>query len=62
MQATELPLVLSKKDVEEILGVGDYAGRNLFADPSFPSFKVGGKHKVYRVDFMQWLEGQKQTV
>ncbi len=50
-----LPLVLTPKDVSEILGMKKNAVYFLFNSKTFPSEQIGGKHVIPKYRFLRWL-------
>ena len=55
----ELPLVLSVRDVADILGISESAAYQLFKQADFPRIKVEMRRKLIARDaFFAWLSQQ----
>ncbi|TYS91946.1 helix-turn-helix domain-containing protein [Rossellomorea aquimaris] len=53
----DYPLVLTAKDIQEILGVGKRKSYEIMEEKGFPIVRLGGKLKrVNRDDFFEWLD------
>jgi translation elongation factor EF-1alpha len=51
----EIPLVLTVKDVEDILNIGQTSAYELMNSGQFHVIKVGKQLRVYRSVFLKWL-------
>lgn len=51
----EFPLILTVKEVMEILGIGKAAAYELMDSEGFPCIKIGRLKKVNRDLFFDWL-------
>lgn len=56
----ELPVLLTPKDVGNVLGIKKDAAYNLFRTKSFPSERVGGKYIIPKFRFLNWLGIEKE--
>lgn len=54
--------VLNAKDIKEYLGISLTTVYEMFRDPTFPNFKIGGRKLVKSEDFMNWLDNQKEAI
>lgn len=54
----ELPLVLSVKQVSEILGISLPFCYELFRSKGFPSIRISKRWVVKKDQFFQWLDNQ----
>ncbi|MBR1442200.1 MAG: helix-turn-helix domain-containing protein [Firmicutes bacterium] len=55
---SELPLILSVKDVRKLLGIASNTAYALFSRSDFPAIKIGRRKLVARDDFFEWLSRQ----
>ena len=58
MDLEKLPIILTPKDVQAILGLGDAQLNQvyrLFNSKKFPSEKIGNKHIIPKARFINWL-------
>jgi len=55
MDYDKLPLVLTPKDVQALLGWKKEKVYNLFKSKKFPSERIGGKHIIPKPRFLAWL-------
>lgn len=60
--AAQLPLVLTPKDVQAILGIGRDAAYDLMHQPGFPLLRVGRKFRVRRDALLTWLARQEPSL
>ena len=51
----EFPMILTPKDVGEILNLPQGQAYRLFCSKRFPSEKVNGKHIIPKPRFIRWL-------
>lgn len=51
----DIPMILTPKDVQTILGVSKDQVYRLFKSKSFPSEKVDGKHIIPKFRFLNWM-------
>lgn len=61
MDYDSLPMVLTPKDVQKILGWPLGQVYNLFRSKKFPSERIGSKHIIPKPRFMAWL-GESNSV
>jgi predicted DNA-binding transcriptional regulator AlpA len=52
---------MNAKDIKEYLGVSLSLVYEMFRDPNFPTLRIGGRKLVKSQDFLNWLDGQKNT-
>ena len=52
-------VALTVNDVGEILQIGRNKSYELFKRDDFPSFNLGRQLRVYELDFVEWLNKQK---
>ncbi len=58
-----MPNVLTKEDIQDILGIGRDKTRNLFKLKGFPVIYLNNKAVVLEDDFLEWLrEHRGKTV
>jgi predicted DNA-binding transcriptional regulator AlpA len=58
----DYPLVLSVKEIQEILGIGRRQAYDLMDQPGFPCIKLGPKTKrVNRDAFFDWMDKRSQA-
>jgi hypothetical protein len=58
MDYNNLPMILTPKDVQLVLGVPDSQINQvyrLFKSKKFPSERIGGKHIIPKPRFLSWL-------
>lgn len=55
-----LPHVLTANDIHLYLNISKSKAYELFKDESFPTICIGGNKRVYKEDFLQWVEKQKK--
>jgi hypothetical protein len=51
----DLPMILTKKDLECILPYSPSYVSKLLSQGKLPSRKLGKKHVIFRKDFITWL-------
>lgn len=56
----EIPLVLTVKDVEEILNIGQTSAYELMNSDQFHVVKVGKQLRVYKSVFLKWLTNENE--
>jgi len=62
MDYDKLPVVLTPRDVKEILGWHIDQVYRLFRSKKFPSERIGGKHIIPKPRFLAWLgESEKAS-
>lgn len=54
----QLPLVLSAKDVADLLGISNTAAYGLLHAESFPTITVGRRKLVPRDGLIAWMDGK----
>jgi excisionase family DNA binding protein len=47
--------ILTEKEVQEILKIGDRQTKALFRTKEFPSMKIGREYRVLEDKFVEWL-------
>lgn len=55
MKLDDYPMILSPKDIVEILGLPQNQVYRLFKSQNFPSEKVKGKHIIPKPRFIHWM-------
>ncbi len=55
---TQLPELMTIKELQSYLGVGKDKAYALVKSKSFPALKIGGRYYVVKSDFVSWLEKQ----
>ena len=55
---TQLPELMTIKELQSYLGIGKDKAYALVKSKSFPALKVGGRYYVIKPDFVSWLEKQ----
>jgi hypothetical protein len=55
----ELPDVMTVKDVREYLEIGRRQSYLLMENPPFHVVRVGKLFKISKVNFLRWLDGEK---
>jgi hypothetical protein len=55
MDYSKLPMILTPKDVQPILGISIDQVYRLFKSKKFPSEKINGKHIIPKPRFLNWL-------
>lgn len=58
MNREQYPLVLTVKEVSEILGVGKIRAYEIMDTDGFPLVKLGRSKRVPREKFFEWLDNQ----
>ncbi len=53
-----LPCLLTAKDVQDILGIGERATYLLLNQKDFPSFKISGEWRVRPELLVEWCDAQ----
>jgi excisionase family DNA binding protein len=56
----DYPLVLTVKEVMEILGIGKRIAYALFDNKSFPTVRIGKLKRVNKDQFFDWLNKQAE--
>jgi excisionase family DNA binding protein len=57
-----LPQVLTAKDIQDFLNVSKSKAYELFHQKGFPTIIIGGNKRVYRDEFLDWVDKQKSCV
>lgn len=55
-----LPHVLTAQDVHNYLNISKSKAYDLFKEEGFPVIIIGGNKRVYKNDFLVWVEKQKR--
>lgn len=55
---TQLPELMSVKELQNYLGIGKDKAYELAKSKSFPSFIIGGRYYIIKPDLVSWLEKQ----
>ncbi len=58
----DLPHVLTAKEIQVFLNISKGKAYELFKAKGFPTITLGGSKRVYKDDFLEWLEKQKSEV
>lgn len=53
---TQLPELMTVKDLQNYLGIGKDKAYKLVKSKSFPALKLGGRYYAIKPDFVTWLE------
>lgn len=56
---TQLPELMTIKELQSYLGIGKDKAYLLVKSKSFPALKVGGRYYIIKTGFVVWLERQK---
>lgn len=56
---TQLPELMSVKELQNYLGIGKDKAYELVKSKSFPSLKIGGRYYIAKPDFVEWIGRQK---
>ena len=56
---TQLPELMTIKELQSYLGIGKDKAYALVKSKSFPSTKIGGRYYVIKPYFISWLERQR---
>jgi excisionase family DNA binding protein len=54
----DYPLILTVKDIQEILGIGKRVAYELMERTDFPMVRIGRLKRVNRDAFFEWIEQQ----
>jgi excisionase family DNA binding protein len=54
----DYPLILTVKDIQEILGIGKRVAYELMERKDFPMVRIGRLKRVNRDSFFNWIEQQ----
>jgi excisionase family DNA binding protein len=54
----DYPLILTVKDIQEILGIGKRVAYELMERKDFPMVRIGRLKRVNRDAFFEWIEQQ----
>lgn len=54
----DYPLILTVKDIQEILGIGKRVAYELMERKDFPMVRIGRLKRVNRDSFFEWIENQ----
>jgi excisionase family DNA binding protein len=55
-----LPPVLTAHDIHNYLNISKSKAYDLFKEEGFPTIIIGGNKRVYKDDFLNWVEKQKK--
>ncbi len=55
---TQLPELMTIKELQSYLGIGKDKAYALVKSKSFPAVKIGGRYYVIKSDFIAWLGKQ----
>jgi predicted DNA-binding transcriptional regulator AlpA len=61
MDYNNLPMILTPKDVQAVLGLPINQVYRLFKSKRFPSERVNGKHIIPKPRFLNWLGEDNRT-
>lgn len=56
---TDLPELMTVKEVREYLGCSNATVYDLIKQNNFPAFKIGNAFKIRKEDFISWINNQK---
>jgi hypothetical protein len=56
-----LPHVLTANDIQGYLNISKSKAYDLFKQDGFPAIVIGGNKRVYKDDFLLWIEKQKKV-
>jgi excisionase family DNA binding protein len=57
-----LPHILTAKEIQEFLNVSKGKAYELFKEEGFPTISIGSSKRVYRDDFIAWVDKQRRGV
>jgi hypothetical protein len=57
----ELPEVMSPKHVQDYIGIGKKQTYEMMENPPFHTVRVGRLHKISKVSFLRWLDGEDRV-
>jgi len=58
----ELPLILTSKDVQKVLGINNNGVYELFKRPGFPAIRVSERRIIVPRDkFLEWLDNSAEA-
>ena len=55
---TQLPELMTVKELQSYLGIGKDKAYALVRSKSFPALKIGGRYYIIKTDFVVWLGKQ----
>ncbi|NRD80339.1 helix-turn-helix domain-containing protein [Bacillus sp. BRMEA1] len=54
-----LPPVLTALDIQNFLNISKGKAYELFKEDGFPTIIIGGNKRVYREEFLNWIDSKK---
>jgi hypothetical protein len=57
----DLPQVMKAQDIQAFLNISRGKAYGLFKEEGFPALNIGGSKRVYKEDFLKWVDKQKKT-
>jgi hypothetical protein len=57
----DLPQVMKAQDIQDFLNISRGKAYGLFKEKGFPALNIGGSKRVYKEDFLKWVDKQKKT-
>lgn len=58
---TDLPELMTVKELQNYLHIGKDKAYELVKDKSFPSLRIGGRYYVLKSEFAEWLHKQGRS-
>ena len=58
---SELPELMTVKELREYLHIGKDKAYELVKGKSFPSIRIGGRYYVLKPEFIEWLKKQGRS-
>ena len=58
-EVSELPMVLTQREVGEVLGISRNRAYEVMHSADFPTFRVGKMLRVSKTDFLLWIDQQR---
>lgn len=61
IKSEDLPHVMTAKNIQEYLNISISKAYELFKESDFPVINIGGSKRVFKDDFLQWIEQRKNA-
>lgn len=61
MNESDLPIIMTPKDISDILGISRNKTYEILHSKDFPAFKFGKQYRVHRSKFLMWLKDVKEV-
>ncbi len=58
----DYPLILTAKEICEILKISKPTAYEIMSRPNFPLLKIGRCKRVFRNDFIYWLKSERKNL